>query len=85
MLMRAGIDIAKANKSIRIPLNPLTNLKTRPILASLTTLNIVGENDKYFLLNSSKMIPIFFFLNKYQTNFNLNKLKKIKNLILIKL
>ncbi len=46
ILTRAGIDIANANNKVRMPLAPLTNLKTRPTLTTLTTLRTVGENDR---------------------------------------
>jgi len=57
MLNKAGSDMANANKSVRIPFAPLTNLKTRPTFATRTTLNNVGDT-KYFSIKSLSTRPV---------------------------
>ena len=57
MLKSAGMDMAKAKSSVRIPRAPLTKRKTRPILATRTTRNRVGDT-KYFSIRSLKTIPV---------------------------
>ncbi len=56
MLTRAGIDIAKANSRVRMPLAPFTSLRTRPTRTTRTTRRIVGEK-KNFSMNFSKTNP----------------------------
>ncbi len=57
MLKSAGRDIAKAKSRVRIPLAPLTNRRTRPTLATLTTLSKVGET-KYLAMMSLNTKPV---------------------------
>ena len=52
MFNKAGSDVTKANKSVRIPLAPSTNRSTLPTFTTLTTRKTVGEKVKYnFLLS----------------------------------
>lgn len=56
ILNNAGRDMAKAKSKVRIPFAPLTNRKTRPTFATLTTLNKVGET-KYLAMISLNTKP----------------------------
>ena len=79
MLKRAGMDMARANSNVRMPLAPLTSLSTRPILATLTTLNKVGET-KYFSIRSLSNIPVTrecFSLNSILVNASLPNMERI--------
>ena len=74
MLNRAGMDMAKAKSSVRIPRAPLTKRKTRPILATRTTRNRVGDT-KYFSIRSLKTMPA----NKSHDTVYENLPKKLQN------
>ena len=56
ILTKAGADIAKAKRSVRIPFAPLIKRSTRPIFATLTTRSNVGDT-KYFSIRSLKAKP----------------------------
>lgn len=56
MLNSAGNDMASANRSVRIPLAPLTSRRTRPTLTTRTTRSSVGET-KYAAIKSLSITP----------------------------
>jgi hypothetical protein len=59
ILKSAGKDIANANSSVLIPLAPFTRRRTRPTLATRTTLRSVGDT-KYFSIMSLSTRPMRF-------------------------
>lgn len=57
MLKSAGKDMAKAKRSVLIPLAPFTRRRTRPTFATRTTRSNVGET-KYFSIMSFSTRPV---------------------------
>ena len=56
MFRRAGSDMTREKRRVRIPLAPLIRRSTLPTFATLTTLRRVGET-KYFSIRSLKNSP----------------------------
>lgn len=69
ILKRAGNDIAKAKRRVRIPLAPFTSRSTRPTFATLTTRSNVGDT-KYFSIISLRTRPkgkrVYIYYNKFK-------------------
>ena len=59
MFSNAGIEMTRANKSVRIPRAPLTKRRTLPTFTTLTILNTVGEKFIRDFMTFSKITPSF--------------------------
>ena len=76
MFNKAGIDMTKANRRVRMPRAPFTKRNTRPTRTTLTILNTVGEKLINDLINFSKMIPKFVQNQKLSNSHKAFKIKK---------